>query len=118
MDEAHNESLSVPRDEQYGGILPWARIQNLASATLALALRRMPADWQAQYGVPPLLVETLVDPGRYTGTCYAAANWVQLGPTSGRGRDDRAHQRHGANPKRLWVYPLTRDAVERLRGRD
>jgi hypothetical protein len=99
-------------------LVPWARIQNLASATLALALRRLPEDWQTQYGVPPLLVETLVDPRRYTGGCYKAANWVELGPTSGRGRDDRAHQRHGASPKRLWVYPLTRDAVERLRGQD
>ena len=97
-------------------LVPWARIQNLASAALALALRRLRADWQFQYGVAPLLVETLVDPAHYTGGCYRAANWVELGETSGRGRDDRAHQRHGVSPKRLWVYPLTRDAVERLRG--
>ncbi|MFH1602582.1 MAG: Druantia anti-phage system protein DruA [Pseudomonadota bacterium] len=99
-------------------LVPWARIKNLASATPALALGRLRGDWQAQYGVAPLLVETLVDPARYTGGCYRAANWVELGETSGRGRDDRAHQRHGASPKRLWVYPLTRDAVERLRRRD
>lgn len=98
-------------------LVPWARIQNLASATLALALRRLPGDWEARYRVEPLLVETLVDPARYTGGCYRAANWVEVGATSGRGRDDRAHQRHGASPKRLWVYPLRRDAVERLRGR-
>jgi hypothetical protein len=98
-------------------LVPWARIENLASATLARALRRLPGDWQAQYGVEPLLVETLVDPARYPGGCYRAANWVELGETSGRGRDDRAHQRHDASPKRLWVYPLRRDAVERLRGR-
>ena len=97
-------------------LVPWARIQNLAYAALALALRRLRADWQSQYGVAPLLVETLVDPAHYTGTSYRAANWVELGETSGRGRDDRAHQRHGVSPKRLWVYPLTRDAVERLRG--
>jgi hypothetical protein len=99
-------------------LVPWARIKNLASATLALALRRLRGDWQAQYGVAPLLVETLVDPAHYTGGCYRAANWVELGETSGRGRDDRAHRRHGVSPKRLWVYPLTRDAVERLRGGD
>lgn len=98
-------------------LVPWVRVQNLASATLALALRRLPGDWQAQYGVEPLLVETLVDPARYTGGCYRAANWVEVGTTSGRGRDDRAHRRHGASPKCLWVYPLTRDAVARLRGR-
>ncbi len=98
-------------------VLPWVRIQNLASTTLALALRRLPTDWQAQYGVTPLLVETLVDPARYTGGCYRAANWIEVGETAGRGRDDRQHQRHGARPKRVFVYPLTPDAAERLRRR-
>jgi hypothetical protein len=79
-------------------LVPWVHIQNLASATLALALRRLPADWQAQYGVTPLLVETLVDPARYTGGCYRAANWIAVGATTGRGRDDRQHARHGARP--------------------
>jgi Druantia protein DruA len=99
-------------------LLPWIRIQNLASATLGLALRRLPADWQARYGVAPLLVETLVDPARYAGSCYRAANWVEVGETAGRGRDDRHHHRHGAWPKRVFVCPLTRDAVARLRGHD
>jgi len=98
-------------------LLPWIRIQNLASTTLALALRRLPADWRAQYGVTPLLVETLVDPTRYTGGCYRAANWIEVGETAGRGRDDRQHQRHGARPKRVFMYPLTPDAVGRLRRR-
>jgi len=99
-------------------LVPWVHIQNLASTTLSLALRRLPADWHAQYGVRPLLVETLVDPARYTGGCYRAANWVEVGETAGRGRDDRRHARHGAQPKRLFVYPLTRDAVRRLRDQD
>jgi hypothetical protein len=98
-------------------LLPWVHIKNLASATLGVALRRVAGDWQARYGVEPLVVETLVDPTRYAGGCYRAANWVVLGDTAGRGRGDRAHQRHGASPKRLLVYPLTRDAVDRLRGR-
>jgi hypothetical protein len=99
-------------------LLPWVRIQNLASAALALGVRRLRRDWQSQYGVAPLLVETLVDPVHYRGGCYRAANWLELGETAGRGRNDRAHQRHGASPKRLWVYPLSPDAVERLRGED
>jgi hypothetical protein len=97
-------------------LLPWVHIKNLASATLAHALWRLPADWQAQYGVTPLLVETLVDAARYTGACYRAANWVEIGETSGRGRDDRQHRRHGARPKRVFVFPLRRDALARLRG--
>jgi len=96
-------------------LLPWVHIQNLATATLARALRRLPADWQAQYGVTPLLVETFVDPARYTGACYRAANWVELGETSGRGRDDREHRRHGAQRKLVFIYPLRRDALARLR---
>jgi hypothetical protein len=97
-------------------LLPWVHIQDLVSATLARALRRLPADWQAQYGVTPLLVETFVDAARYTGACYRAANWVEVGETSGRGRDDRQHRRHGARPKRVFVYPLRRDTQARLRG--
>ena len=97
-------------------LLPWVHIQNLASATLARALRCLPADWQVQYGVTPLLVETLVDPARYTGACYRAANWLEIGETSGRGRDDRQHRCHGSRPKRVFVYALRRDARARLRG--
>jgi len=97
-------------------VLPWVRVRNLVSMTLSLALKRLPHDWQARYGVAPLLVETFVDPARFVGGCYRAANWVALGQTAGRGRDDRAHQRHGAHPKCVWVYPLRRDAVARLRG--
>lgn len=95
-------------------LLPWVRVQNLASTVLARAMRRLGADWPARYAVAPLLVETLVDP-RYPGTCYRAANWIPLGDTAGRGRMDRAHQRHGAAPKTVWVYPLVRDAARRLR---
>lgn len=98
-------------------LLPWVHVQNLASTTLALALRRLAADWEAQYGVRPLLVETLVDAARYAGGCYRAANWIEVGETAGRGRDDRWHARHGARPKRVFLYPLVRDAAARLRGR-
>jgi hypothetical protein len=50
-------------------ILPWTRIPNLASHILSQAARQLPADWQAHYGVEPVLLETLVDPERYRGTC-------------------------------------------------
>jgi hypothetical protein len=69
-------------------ILPWVRVKNLASRALSLATRRLGGDWSERYGVEPLLVETLVDPSRYTGNCYRAANWIGLGATSGRGRMD------------------------------
>jgi hypothetical protein len=61
-----------------------------------------------------LLAETLVDIGRYAGTCYRAANWICVGETSGRGRMDLEHLRHGAAVKRLFLYPLAKDARRRL----
>ena len=95
-------------------ILPWVRIRNLASKVLSLAASRLGQDWQHRYGVRPLLLETLVDPSRYGGSCYLGANWLRLGLTSGRGRMDRAGERHGLAPKQIFVYPLTPDARERL----
>ena len=95
-------------------ILPSARINYLASHVLSRAARALLDDWQAAYQIEPLLLETLVDSQRYSGTCYRAANWLELGQTSGRGRHDRTHARHGAAPKRLFVYPLRGDARERL----
>ena len=95
-------------------ILPHVRIKNLASHVLALALRTVTIDWTAAYGVKPLLAETLVDPTRFTGHCYLAANWIDVGLTTGRGRADRQHTRHGASPKRIWLYPLVPDARQRL----
>jgi hypothetical protein len=96
-------------------ILPWVRVQNLASVVLARAVRQVAVDWPRRYGVEVLLVETLVDPQRYRGHCYRAANWIELGPTRGRGRMDREHRREGAAPKTVLVYPLVKDAARRLR---
>ena len=96
-------------------ILPWVRIANLASVVLSRTLHRLRRDWEVRYGVEPLLVETLVDERRYRGHCYRAANWIWLGQTAGRGRMDREHQREGASPKAVWVYPLVAKAAQRLR---
>ena len=63
------------------------------------------ADWQTRYGITPALVETFVDSTRYRGTCYQAANWIHLGRTQGRGRQDRTHAAQGTR-KDIWVYPL------------
>ena len=87
-------------------ILPWVRIPNLASHILALALRTVTKDWEVCYGIRPWLAETLVDSQRFSGHCYRAANWIDVGQTTGRGRQDRDHLRHGATPKRIMLYPL------------
>lgn len=97
-------------------ILPWVRVKNLASLVLSRAVKRLRADWLRRYGVELLLVETLVDRERYSGHCYRAANFVELGFTSGRGRMDREHVRHGASVKTVLVYPMVSDARRRLLG--
>ena len=66
----------------------------------------VPGDWQAIYGYRPVLMETLVDVSRYQGTCYRAANWIDVGMTTGRGRMDRWHERDGRAPKQIYLYPL------------
>lgn len=96
-------------------ILPWVQVRNLASTALARAARAVARDWPARYGVAPLLLETLVDRQHYHGGCYRAANWIELGLTTGRGRMDRAHQRHDGPAKTVLVYPLVADARRRLR---
>ena len=93
-----------------------AQIRNLASTILSSTLRCLKTDWEQQYGLEPLLVETLVDQKRFHGGCYRAANWIELGKTSGRGRMDRANQRHGAEVKTILVYPLVKNAERRLRN--
>lgn len=92
-----------------------APIRNLASAMLSCTLDQLRSDWPRQYGIEPLLVETLVDRKRFHGGCYRAANWIELGQTSGRGRMDRAGKRHGAAIKTILVYPLVKNAARRLR---
>jgi hypothetical protein len=95
-------------------ILPWVQVTGLASHLLGRCARQLPQDWHRQYGVRPLLLETLVDPARFRGTCYRAANWRLLGETVGRGRMDRANVLTGHAPKRVFVYPLGRDVPQRL----
>jgi hypothetical protein len=85
---------------------------NLASQVLSLALRQLPDDWQARYGVTPLLVETFVDRSRFTGRCFAAANWMRIGASTGRGR--LGPQPPRTTPKDIWVCPLTARARHQL----
>lgn len=89
------------------------RVAHLASHVLARAARRVPQDWEARYGVRPLLLETYVERGRFAGTCYRAADWVHVGATQGRGRMDR-DRTASAPVKAVYVYPLHRTARQVL----
>jgi SRSO17 transposase len=86
-------------------ILPWVAVKNLASHVLAHALARLPQDWAARFGTRPWLVETFVDPARFRGTCYRAANWQALGPTFGSGKRGAGYVYHGV-VKEVYVYVL------------
>jgi hypothetical protein len=89
------------------------RVANLASKVLALAQRRLAEDWQQAYGYRPLLVETYVESKRFAATCYRAANWIYVGRTRGRGRQDRAHRACQAI-KDIYLYALDPDCRQRL----
>lgn len=95
-------------------ILPWVQIPNLASHVLAKSAQQIVTDWPAHYQVTPWLLESMVDASRFAGTCYRAANWHYAGQSSGRGRNDRQHLRHGAAPKQVWLYPLHAQSRARL----
>jgi Domain of unknown function (DUF4338) len=114
-DEVRKTNLPLIVNNSRFLILPWTKIPNLASHILARAALQLPRDWQARYGVEPVLLETLVDASRYRGICYRAANWSLAGMTQGRGRMDRSHQTQVV-PKQIFLYPLHRRWRERLCG--
>lgn len=94
-------------------ILPWVRVPHLASHLLARTLRRLSADWQSKYGHSIHLVETFVDRSRFKGTCYRAANWICVGQTQGRSRQDR-NRTLSVPVKDVFVQPLTSRFREEL----
>ena len=94
-------------------ILPWVRVEHLASHILSRMAARISADWEQSYGHPIYFLETFVDPERFRGTCYRAANWVLLGQTTGRGKDDQTG-RPNRSIKQVLGYPLHRHFRQRL----
>lgn len=94
-------------------ILPWARLPHLASHILAQVARRISNDWTQLYGHPIWFLETFVDSERFRGTCYRAANWISLGVTTGRGKDDQTHKAN-RSLKDVLGYPLALDFRKNL----
>lgn len=96
-------------------IVPWVKVPHLASHLLGKMSRRLSEDWQKLYAHPIYLTETFVDPSRYRGTCYRAANWSYLGLTTGLGKDART-KKPTRPPKEVFVYPLVKDFRSKLCG--
>jgi hypothetical protein len=87
-------------------ILPWIRIPHLASHILGLVTRALSGDWNRLYSHPVYFAETFIDPGRFRGTCYRAANWVFMGKTTGRGKASNSHHPN-RSIKEILGLPLT-----------
>jgi Druantia protein DruA len=98
-------------------ILPWVEVRHLASHLLGAMMRRLSADWQRLYGHPIYFAETFVDPERFAGTCYRAANWMWLGRTTGRGKDDQTHRANRSLKDVLGyaLHPRFRELLAQLR---
>jgi len=94
-------------------ILPWVRVSCLASHILAQMAKILARDWESIYKHPIYYLETFVDQGRFKGTCYFAANWLYLGETTGRGKNDQTGKAN-RSLKAVLGYPLTRDFRKRL----
>ncbi len=89
-------------------ILPWVRVSCLASHILGKMARILPNDWERIYNHPLYYLETFVDQERFLGTCYRAANWITVGQTTGRGKNDQTHKVN-RSIKGVWGYPLSKD---------
>lgn len=113
--EARRQNLHLVVNNSRFLIPPHVEVPNLASHVLGQALRRLPTDWQHQYGYRPLLVESFVELNRFAGGSYRAANFQAIGITQGRGRQDGAHQR-GQPPKAIWVFSLSPDFRQSLQA--
>jgi hypothetical protein len=87
-------------------ILPWVQVPHLASHILGRIASSLSKDWAQLYGHPVYFAETFIDPGRFRGTCYRAANWKLLGLTTGRGKDSTS-KRPNRSIKEVLGYPLT-----------
>jgi len=96
-------------------ILPWVEVPHLASHLLSRIARRLSEDWERLYGHPIYFLETFVDPERFRGTCYRAANWVVLGRTTGRGKNDRTN-RPNRSIKEVLGCPITPRFRQLLQG--
>jgi hypothetical protein len=94
-------------------ILSWVRVPYLASHILGRIAKVLTVDWQRIYNHRIYFLETFVDTERFKGTCYKAANWIYLGDTTGRGKNDQTHKAN-RSIKAVWGYPLSRDFREVL----
>ena len=97
-------------------VLPWVRVTHLASHILSQVAQRIALDWQERYRHPIYLLETFVQADRFRGTCYQAANWMCVGQTTGRTRQNQRHRDNAVHAavKDIYLYPLRCDGRQQL----
>lgn len=105
LDAERQKNLQLVVNNARFLILPWIQSKGLASKILAIVNRQLPNDWHQRYGYRPVLLETFVETPRHRGTCYKAANWINVGKTSGRGKKCLTHKQI-LPIKDIWLYPL------------
>jgi len=110
---ARSKNLSLIVNNTRFLILPWVRIPYLASHLLSQNIKMLASDWYRWYHYAPVLLETFVDTERFSGTSYRAANWLWVGRTQGRGKNDRDH-RKGLPVKEVFVYSMKKTFREIL----
>ncbi len=103
--EARKRNLHLTTYNTRFLVLPWGQVPHLASHILGCVARRISKDWQVLYNHPIHLLETFIEPGRFKGTCYKAANWIELGETKGRGTKCPTKEQNRPI-KTHWVYPV------------
>jgi hypothetical protein len=91
-----------------------SQVPNLASYALGIVCRRIQSDFEQKYGHDVVLLETFVELGRFLGTCYRASNWIYVGETQGRSRNDR-HNNMSVPVKQIYLYPLVKNFREELK---
>lgn len=94
-------------------IVPYVKVKNLASYALSLCVRQLKENWHEQYNIKPVVLETFVERDRFKGSSYQAANWMHIGSTKGRGRQDR-NKEFGEPVKDIYLYPLDKNYREEL----
>jgi hypothetical protein len=108
-DEARKRNLACVANNTRFLVLPWVRVDNLASHLLSRVAGRISRDWTGKYGHGLYALETFVDRSRFTGACYRAANWRRVGQTTGRTRNDVVNRGPLSSVKDVYVYPLARN---------
>lgn len=111
--DTRERNLNLTTNNMRFLILPWVRVKHLASHILGRISRRISKDWMEKYGHPVYLIETFVEKDRFQGTCYKAANWIYVGETSGRSRNDRFNTMQ-VPIKDIFLYPLIADFKDKL----